>query len=116
LTFQYAIIGPDGVIVMSSVAATGAAVNVGDREHFRVHLESKDDNLFVSKPVLGKVTGKWAIQLTRRIAKPDGSFGGVIVASVDPNRFSRLYNAIDIGEKGSSRWSGAMAWFVLAKA
>jgi len=99
-TFQYVIIGPDGVMRMSTAATTGATVNLADREHFQAHVKSKDDSLFVSKPVLGKVTGKWSIQLTRRLTNPDGSFGGVIVASVDPNRFSRLYDAIDVGAKG----------------
>jgi methyl-accepting chemotaxis protein len=100
LTFQYVIIGPDGFMVMSSVATPGAVVNLRDREHFRVHQDFNDDRLFVSKPILGKVTGKWTIQLTRRIDNPDGSFGGVIVASVDPGYFARLYDAIDVGKKG----------------
>ena len=100
LTFQYVIIGPDGLMLMSSVTSSAAAVNLSDREHFRVHLDSDQDRLFVSKPILGKVTGKWAIQLTRRITNADGSFGGVIVASVDPGHFSRLYDAIDVGRNG----------------
>jgi methyl-accepting chemotaxis protein len=100
LTFQYVIIGPDGFMRMSSVTSSTAAVNLGDREHFRVHQDALDDRLFVSKPILGKVTGKWTIQLTRRIIAPDGSFGGVIVASVDPGHFSRLYDAINVGGTG----------------
>jgi methyl-accepting chemotaxis protein len=100
LTFQYVIIGPDGFMVMSSAADPGAVVNLRDREHFRVHQDARDDTLFVSQPILGKVTGKWSIQLTRRISNGDGSFGGVIVASVDPGYFSRLYDAIDVGRNG----------------
>jgi methyl-accepting chemotaxis protein len=100
LAFQYVIIGPDGLMVMSSAATPGAVVNLQDREHFRVHRDSSEDRLFVSKPILGKVTGKWTIQLTRRMSNIDGSFGGVIVASVDPGHFARLYDAIDVGSQG----------------
>jgi methyl-accepting chemotaxis protein len=101
LTFQYVIIGPDGIMRMSTASTPGGPpLNLADREHFQAHVKSKDDTLFVSKPLLGKVTGKWSIQLTRRITNPDGSFGGVIVASVDPIRFARLYDAIDIGARG----------------
>src|SRR5262245_22759274 len=101
VSIQYVIIGPDGIMLMSSAATSSACVDLSDREHFRVHLGSNRDDLFVSKPILGKVTGKWTIQLTRRIILPDGAFGGVIVASVDPSRFSRLYNAIDVGQNGA---------------
>lgn len=101
LTLQYVIIGPDGFMINSSLGEAGSRVDLSDREHFRVHLESKDDFLFVSKPILGRVSGKWTIQLSRRIDRSDGSFGGVILASVDPNHFSRLYSAIDVGRNGT---------------
>ena len=101
LTMQYVIIGPDGFMVLSSVATNSTPLDLSDREHFRVHVDSRSDDLFVSKPVLGRVTKKWTIQLTRRIVMPDGSFGGVILASIDPKRFSRLYDAIDIGANGA---------------
>ncbi len=101
LTLQYAIIGPTGILIHSSISPNAAPVDLSSRAHFRVHLESKDDFLFVSKPVLGKISGKWTIQLTRRIVLPNGDFGGVIVASVDPNHFSRLYDAIDVGRNGA---------------
>jgi methyl-accepting chemotaxis protein len=101
LVFQYVVIGADGLMLFSSVAPDAAPVDLSDREHFRAQVQASDDNLFVSQPVLGKVTGKWTIQLTRRIVGDDGRFGGVIVASVDASHFSRLYDAIDVGHDGS---------------
>ena len=101
LTLQYAIIGPDGFLVNSSIANDRGPIDLSSRPHFRVHLGSKDDFLYVSKPVLGKVSGKWTIQLTRRIILPNGDFGGVIVASVDPNHFSHLYDSVDVGRNGA---------------
>jgi diguanylate cyclase (GGDEF)-like protein len=103
---QVAIIGPDGLIKRSSRGPDLAGVNISDREHFLVHRTSQTDQLFVSKPVLGRTTGKWAIQLTRRIENADGSFGGVVVASLDPAYLTRIYGAVNAGTDGLIRVVG----------
>jgi methyl-accepting chemotaxis protein len=98
---QYVIVGPNGFTTLSSVSANTTPIDLSDREHFRVHVESDRDTLFISKPVLGRASGKWTIQLTRRITAANGAFGGVIVASVEPSHFSRFYNDIDVGRTGA---------------
>jgi signal transduction histidine kinase len=77
------------------------AVNLADRPHIRIHLPSGPDRLHISRPVLGRVSHQWSLQLTRRISKPDGSFNGVVVVSLDPAYFIRLYSDIDVGHFGS---------------
>jgi len=96
---QLGIIDETGKLLMSNLT-NFKAVNLADREHFRVHVERDTGELFVSKPVLGRASGKWSIQLTRRITKPDGSFGGVVVVSVDPFYFSNFYRQVDLGQRG----------------
>jgi signal transduction histidine kinase/CheY-like chemotaxis protein len=100
LAVQMAIIGPDGLLRNSNLASAGA-VDLSDREHFQVHVHEAGDDIFISKPVLGRVSNRWTIQLTRKIRKLDGSFGGVLVASLDPYQLSRLYESIDIGAGGA---------------
>lgn len=63
-------------------------VNVADREHFRVHLARDTQTAFVGKPVTGRITGKLVVPITRRINKPDGSFGGVAMVLVEHSRFT----------------------------
>lgn len=94
------VIGPDGWLRHSG-AKSFNPVSLADREHFRVHAARDSGALFISKPVLGRASGKWSIQLTRRINRPDGSFGGVVVVSVDPFYFTNLYGEVDLGRDGT---------------
>lgn len=97
---QVAVINKDGRLVVSSLPGSSLGVDLSDREHFRVHVGRQSDELYISKPVLGRVSHRWSIQLTRRIALLDGSFGGVVVASLDSQYISQFYRSIDVGKRG----------------
>lgn len=96
---QVGVINADGIYHLSNLAGFDR-VDLNDREHFNVHKATDSGAVFISKPVLGRASGKWSIQLTRRINYPDGSFGGVAVISVDPLYFTSFYNDVDVGEYG----------------
>ena len=100
LSFQITLIGKDGLVITSNLLSGTARVDLSDREHFRVHRDRPEDRLFVSKPVLGRVSHKWSIQVTRKLIANDGSFDGVIVISLDPEYLAGFYGSIDLGERG----------------
>ncbi|MDT8899892.1 ATP-binding protein [Anaeroselena agilis] len=94
------VIDENGDLVASSQVPLVTA-NFSDREHFRVHVNRDSEQLHIGKPVLGRVSGRWAIQMTRRVNKPDGSFGGVAVVAVDPYYFSDFYRQVDLGQNSA---------------
>jgi diguanylate cyclase (GGDEF)-like protein/PAS domain S-box-containing protein len=85
------IIDEHGALVMTTMPSADADVYFFDREHFSVHARQDSGKLFVGKPVLSRLLGVMSIPLTRRINKADGSFGGVVVAQIEPTRFTDLF-------------------------
>lgn len=80
---QVGIIDAKGYLVYSSLG-TANGIFLGDREHFKVHLEGAHDRLFISKPVQGRASKQWSIQFSRPIRR-NGQLEGVIVLSVSPS-------------------------------
>ncbi|MBL8344177.1 MAG: two-component sensor histidine kinase [Rubrivivax sp.] len=84
--------------------------DLSEREHVRVHLRPATasgsqglvsaDGLFIGKPVLGKVSKRWTIQVSRKIAAADGTPLGVVVASLDPSYFDEVYRRVSLGTQG----------------
>ncbi|HWK44816.1 MAG TPA: ATP-binding protein [Stellaceae bacterium] len=89
-----------GQLRQSTLPGPVASVSIADRQHFRVQADGLTDGLYISEPVFGRASGRWSIQLTRRVTRADGSFAGVIIASVDPDYFKTFYSGVDLGREG----------------
>jgi signal transduction histidine kinase/CheY-like chemotaxis protein/HPt (histidine-containing phosphotransfer) domain-containing protein len=100
LLLQVAYTDAKGDVIETSVGSSTGNVNLADREHFLVHQRGLISGLYISRPVLGRVSGKWSIQLSRRISRPDGSFDGIMIASIDPFYFSHTFDNLDVGRNG----------------
>jgi len=98
---QVGIIGADGFLRLAADGPILSPVDLRDREHFQVHLHAASDWLFIGRPVISRRAGEWVIPLTRRIDNQDGSFGGVIVATIETSYFTRYYNTINLGSRGA---------------
>lgn len=102
---QVGVIDAKGIYAFSNRPLV-TKVDLSDREHFRVHVARDSGKLFVSQPVLGRTTQKWSLQLTRRINRKDGAFGGVVVVSLDPAYIGRFYGELNLGRSGVSALYG----------
>jgi PAS domain S-box-containing protein len=81
--------------------ASPAANSAADRDYFQVQMNRNSGNVYVSAPLTSRITGKTAIALSRRLNKPDGSFGGVVFASFDPDYLSGFFSDLTVGKHSS---------------
>jgi diguanylate cyclase (GGDEF)-like protein/PAS domain S-box-containing protein len=97
---SFAFVDSNGSLVLTT-AGDGSSKQLSDRDYFTYHQTHDDDALHIGRPVLGRAAGDWLIPLTRRVNRPDGTFGGVAVAAIDPKYFQKFYNTIDLGKNGA---------------
>lgn len=93
---QVGVADANGLVVYSSTRKSGEApaqVSIRDREHFQAHLGQDRVGLFVGRPVLGRVSNRWSIQLSRALHR-DGRFIGVLVLSLSPDYIAQYFQAV----------------------
>ncbi|HET7403262.1 MAG TPA: cache domain-containing protein, partial [Usitatibacter sp.] len=94
---QVAVLDAAGNLAYSRLPPTGH-VSFSDRAYYNEHLLHPDrDMLYISAPVMGRITGEWAIQLTRPIRGAGGRFEGVIIVAVPPPALEQPFRDIDLG-------------------
>ena len=77
------------------------AINFADRDYFQYHRSHPDRGPHLGAPIQSKGSGDWLIPVSRRINHPDGSFAGVMLATIDPAYFQNFYDSFSIGQRGS---------------
>ena len=76
-------------------------INISQREYFQKVKNNPAVGMYVSEPVLSRVTNQMMVNIVRRIEYPNGIFGGVVFGSFTVEYLTRLFKEIHIGEKGT---------------
>ena len=95
---QVALVDAKGLVTWGSLPFV-PGTSISDREYFKVHIAPGGPERFLSDPVLGRVSKKWSIQLTRRLTNAAGRFAGVVVVSVDPEYFAQRNAQISVAKQ-----------------
>ncbi|BAF87164.1 sensor protein [Azorhizobium caulinodans ORS 571] len=95
---QLAVADTTGMMIASNLSPpVGERVDLSDREHIRVHMgPNPHSGLFISKPVLGRVSKRWTIQFSRAWYDHAGQFRGVVIASYNIFDFISFYSRLRI--------------------
>jgi diguanylate cyclase (GGDEF)-like protein len=75
--------------------------NNADRDYFIYHRDHRSEKPFIGKPLRSKSNGQWILTISRRINKIDGTFGGVVLGTIDLAFLQRFYDRFDIGHEGA---------------
>ena len=87
--------------LINTVPGTPPELTYADRDYFQFHLHNAADIAFVGPPIRSRADQSWIITITRRLSRDDGSFGGVIDATISAELFQTLFNRFDIGPHGT---------------
>ncbi len=89
-----------GVVVSDTGPIQMRGTNLANREYFEVHRAGTVEGLHISRPFRGRTTGEWRLALSRRWDRQDGSFGGVVMASLKLDYIRGIFGSLDLGPGG----------------
>ncbi len=95
-----AITNEKGAVVAISKGELPENVTLTDRKHFKIHQVDNLDYTYISEPVLGRISKKQSVNMSRRINHADGSFAGIVTIAVDPVKLTEFYTAQELGKNG----------------
>lgn len=95
----FAIIDDQGNL-LTSPGTIGSTLS--DDAFFRYHQLSPKREAHVGRPVKSLLEGEWVVTLSRRFNKADGSFGGVVVATISSEYLAHFYEQFEIGRNSSA--------------
>ena len=73
-------------------------INQSDRDYFIRQRDAPQLGLFLGKAIVAKIDKAWVVVLSRRVSKADGSFAGVVYASIPLDHIYDLFANVQLGD------------------
>jgi PAS domain S-box-containing protein len=89
----------DAIYGLTTKAAT--TTSLAHRDYFTFHRNNPNSGMVSSEPLIGGISGKWMIILSRRIDGPDGAFAGLVYAGLGLDYLSQSFKELNVGANGS---------------
>ncbi|WP_431221906.1 sensor domain-containing diguanylate cyclase [Serratia sp. L9] len=75
--------------------------NNADREYFKYHATHNSNTAYIGKVIRSRSTGDLIIPVSRRLNHPDGSFAGIVLATLYVEYFRQFYNNFALNNDAS---------------
>lgn len=89
-----------GQLVQNHEGPVADGPDLSSRGHIAPHLRAPGSGLLISEPIIGRLTGKWSLYVSRSVRHADGSLLGIVVAAVDPAYFAQSWRGLKLGAGG----------------
>jgi diguanylate cyclase (GGDEF)-like protein len=86
--------------IVNSFSLNPKEENNSDRAYFIYHREHADDTIHIGPIIKSRSSGDMVIPISRRINTTDGTFAGVVLATVPVAYFQAFFERMDVDEKG----------------
>jgi PAS domain S-box-containing protein len=87
--------------VLYDTSAATVGPDGAQRRFLDIYRTHPATDFYIAGPVRSGATGQWVITASRPIRAADGSVNGVLVATVDPTFFYRLWDSDQLGTGGT---------------
>ena len=87
----------DGRVSVTSETPFPQPIDLGIRDYFPIHRNDVSAELRIGEPVIGRITGRMIVPLTRRVNDLRGNFAGVIIGTLEAAYFEKFYSRLQSG-------------------
>ena len=89
-----------GIVRYGDPMDPGQVIDVRERAHFQQARAQHKAALVISEAVVSQSTPHQRVFAARRLEHSDGSFAGIVSGTIRPQRFQRIFSAVELGDKG----------------
>lgn len=91
----------DGKLVYSTFDATQRGIDISGREYFQFHKSKPTLHARLGLASHSQTKDEWFLPITCRINNRDGSFAGVLIATINLNHFIAIFDTFNLGPDSS---------------
>jgi signal transduction histidine kinase len=99
-TMSVSLIDANGKLISTTIKPGVSGVDLSDLDYVKVHLARAGPDLYISEPMVGRVSGRVMIQVSRRVTDANGHLIGILVFALAPDDLTSLHRSVDLGPRG----------------
>ncbi len=99
-TMFVSLIDANGKLISTTARPGASGIDLSDLEYVKVQLALAHPDMYISQPMVGRISGRVMIQVSKRVDDANGRFLGILVFALAPGDLTALHRSIDLGPRG----------------